>query len=134
MSDHALTPAENHQLALLHAHLQGGGGLSAPFAKEVFLIETHVAGTSHVPVRELEPGLVLGGSLVLRRERENPHDPLAILILTEKGEKLGYVPRDRNEILARLMDAGKFLFARLESKEWHGDWLRVAARVFLRDV
>lgn len=134
MSDFALTHVEQHQLALLHAHLQAGGGLSAPFAKEIFLIETHVAGTSHVPIREIEPGLATGGSLVLRRDPENPHDPLAILILMESGEKLGFVPRDRNEILARLMDAGKFLFARLESKEWQGDWLRVAARVYLRDV
>ena len=134
MSDFALTLIEQHQLALLHAHLLAGGGLAAPFAKEIFLIETHVAGTSHIPIRQIEPTLTNGTSLVLRRESVNPHDPLAILILTENGEKLGYVPRDRNEILARLMDAGKFLIARLESKEWHGDWLRVAARVFLRDV
>lgn len=134
MSDFALTAIEQHQLALLHAHLQGGGGLSAPFAKEIFLIETHVAGTSHVPIREIEATLTAGDSLVLRRESDNLHDPLAIIILTGNGEKLGYVPRDRNEILARLMDAGKFLIARLESKEWQGDWLRVAARVFLRDV
>lgn len=134
MSDFALTSIEQHQLALLHAHLQVGGGLAAPFAKEIFLIETHVAGTSHVPALEIAATLTTGDSLVLRREQENPHDPLAILILTGNGEKLGYVPRDRNEILARLMDAGKFLIARLESKEWQGDWLRVAARVFLRDV
>lgn len=134
MSDFSLTPFEQNQLALLHAHLQAGGGLSAPFAKEIFLIETHVAGTSHVPVRQIEPTLVPGGSLVLRREADNLHDELAILILTEGGEKLGYIPRDRNEILARLMDAGKFLFARLESKEWQGDWLHVSARIFLRDV
>ncbi len=134
MSDYALTHFEQHQLALLHAHLQAGGGLSAPFAKEIFLIECHVAGTSHVPIRQIEPTLTPGGSLVLRREPGNPHDELAILILTEGGEKLGFIPRDRNEVLARLMDAGKFLFARLESKEWQGDWLHVSARVFLRDV
>ena len=134
MSDFALTFIEHHQLALLHAHLQAGGGLAAPFAREIFLIETHVAGTTHIPIKEIEPALMPGESLVLRRESVNPHDPLAILILTERGEKLGYVPRDRNEILARLMDAGKFIIARLESKEWHGDWLRVAARVYLRDV
>ena len=134
MSDYALTHFETHQLALLHAHLQAGGGLAAPFAKEIFLVEIHVAGTTHVPIREIEITLTVGDSLVLRRERENPYDPLAILVLTGKGEKLGYVPRDRNEILARLMDAGKFLIARLESKKWQGDWLRVDTRLFLRDV
>jgi len=41
MSDYALTHFEQHQLALLHAHLQAGGGLAAPFAREIFLIETH---------------------------------------------------------------------------------------------
>lgn len=134
MSDFSLTPVEQHQIALLHAHLQNGGGVSSAFAKEIFLIETHVAGTSHVAIRTIEPTLENGSALVLRREPENPHDTLAILILTEEGKKIGYVPRDRNEILARLMDAGKFLFARLESKEWNDDWLRISARVFLRDA
>lgn len=134
MSDFALTHFEQHQLALLHAHLQTGGGLAAPFAKEIFLIETHVAGTSHIPAKEIEPTLKSGDSLVLRRESGNIHDQHAILILMESGDKLGYVPRDRNEILARLMDAGKFLFAQIESKEWHGDWLNVSARIYLKDV
>lgn len=134
MAEFGLTTFEQHQLAMLHAHLVAGGGLVAPFAKEIFLIETHVAGTSHVPIREIEPTLSLCSPLVLRREPENEHDPLAILILSEEGRKIGYVPRDRNEVLARLMDAGKFLFAKLEAKEWKGDWLRLSARVFLRDV
>lgn len=134
MNNHALTSIEQHQLALLHAHLQADSGLATPFTKEVFLVETHVAGTSHIPSKKIEPTLKYGDSLVLRRDLDNPHDELAILILTESGEKLGYVPRDRSEILARLMDAGKFLFSRIESKEWHGDWLQVSARVFLRDV
>lgn len=111
MSDFPLTPIEESHLLLLQAHLHAGGGLAAPFAKEIFLLETQVAGTSHFSSRENEPTLAVNDSLILRRELNNPHDPLAILILTESGEKLGYVPRDRNEILARLMDAGKFLFA-----------------------
>lgn len=134
MSEYSLTTVEQHQLALLHAHLQAGGSLVAPFAREIFLIETHVAGTSHVPIRQLEPSLAEGCPLVLRREADNAHDSLAILILTEQGAKLGFIPRVRNEVLARLMDAGKFLFARMESKNWHGDWLRVSIRVFLKDV
>ncbi len=130
----SLTPVETSQLAQLHAHLNSGGGLVAPFAREIFLIETHVAGTTHVPIREVEPALTAGHLLVLRREPDNQHDPLAILILTEDGRKVGYVPRDRNEVLARLMDAGKLIFARLDSKQWKGGWLRVMARVYLRDV
>jgi len=69
----------------------------------------------------------------LRDQRRARLDGL-LMILTDGGRKIGYVPRDRNEILARLMDAGKFLFARLESKEWKGDWRQVSARVFLREV
>ena len=134
MSEYSLTPVEQKQLALLHAHLQAGGSLIAPFAREIFLIETHVAGTTHVPVREIEPTLAPGAVMVLRREPENPFDKLAILILTEQGAKLGFIPRERNEVLARLMDAGKCLFSRLESKEWRGSWLRVSIRVFLKDV
>ncbi len=134
MSISSLTHFEQHQLAMLHAHFQTEGGLSAPFAREIFLVETHVAGTSHAPIRQIEPTLTHGVSLVMRREPGNPHDELAITIHTEGGEKIGFIPRDRNEVLARLMDAGKFLYARLESKEWQGDWLHVSAHVFLRDA
>jgi hypothetical protein len=134
MSEFSLTPVEKYQLALLRAHLLAGGTLASPFAQEIFLIETHVAGTSHVPIRDIESTLTPGAAMVLRRDRDNAFDSLAIMILTEQGAKLGFIPRDRNEVLARLMDAGKCIFARLESKEWHGDWLRVSIRVFLKDV
>lgn len=49
------------------------------------------------------------------------------------GHALGYVPRIANAPLARLMDAGKQLFARIEGKEWRGDWLRIDMSVHLRD-
>ena len=32
------------------------------------------------------------------------------------------------------MDAGKSLFSRLDAKEWHGDWLQISARIFLKDL
>jgi hypothetical protein len=31
------------------------------------------------------------------------------------------------------LDAGKLLFAKLESKSWQGDFLKVAAHIYLRD-
>jgi hypothetical protein len=95
--------------------------------------ECHVAGTSHRAVREIEPGLIVGGLLPLKREPENEHDALAIMILDEKGNHLGYVPRAKNEALARLMDAGKLLFGKVENKTWRGDWLEIQIRIFMRD-
>ena len=48
---------------------------------------------------------------------------LAIIIHNQTGEKLGYVPREKNEVVARLMDAGKMVFGVLEEKEWRDEWL-----------
>lgn len=39
----------------------------------------------------------------------------------------------RLRLLARLLDAGKTLVARLDSKEWRRDWLRLRVRVLLVD-
>ena len=119
-------------LALMHGAFGTDGSLM-PFAREIMLIECQIAGTSHRDVKSVETDLQPGTLLPLKREPDNPHDPLAIMILDEAGHHLGYVPRAKNEALARLMDAGKLLFARLESKAWHGDWLEVEARIFLRD-
>ena len=134
MSNHSLTTYEQKQLALLHAQSTAGGGISKPFARDIFLLETHVAGTVRGAARTVEPSLMPGAPLVLRREPDNPYDEHSIMVLTESGEKLGYIPRDRNEVPARLMDAGKSLFSRLNAKEWYGDWLRISARIFLKDL
>jgi hypothetical protein len=72
--------------------------------------------------------------LALRREPGNPHDALAIRVQRSDGTLLGYIPRSRNEVLARLMDAGKLIVARLETKEWQGWWLRLEIKVVLREV
>ena len=62
------------------------------------------------------------------------YDNNAIIILTEEGQKLGYVPQDKNEVLSKLMDAGKLLFGRLDEKSWVDDWLKLDIQVYLRDL
>jgi hypothetical protein len=130
--DKSLVSIDPTLLALIHGAI-GRDGALMPFAREIMLVECHIAGTSHRDVKAIEPALTPGSLLVLKREPGNPHDDLAIMILMENGKHLGYIPRAKNEALARLMDAGKVLFARLDSKEWHGDWLRAEMRVFMRD-
>lgn len=51
------------------------------------------------------PGVKVGDILLLEEEPENAYDPMAIRVLTQEKEVLGYVPRYYNKaILARLHD------------------------------
>jgi len=119
-------------LALMHGSFGKDGALK-PFSREIMLIECQIAGMIILEVQTVEPQLVPGALLQLKREPENPHDPLAIMVFNEAGHHLGYVPRAKNEVLARLLDAGKLLFAKLKSKSRQGDFLKVTAHIYLRD-
>ena len=106
------------------AQVYGGAGGAAlhPFDTEIFLLETHIAGLQY---REGYPQnitrLKKGAPLTLVREPENEYDELAILILDDRGAAIGYVPMERNPVLARLMDAGKYLYASVvRKKTWNG--------------
>ncbi len=112
----------------------GSDGMPMPFVQEIFLIECNIAGTSHIDLAGIEPSLKIEDNLVMKREPLNNFDALAVMILTQKGEKLGYIPKDKNEIFSRLMDAGKFIFGKIQSKHWHGEWLKLMVKIYLRDI
>lgn len=48
----SLVPIDPSTLALIHSSFGKDGGLQ-PFAREIMLIECHVAGTSHVNIKEM---------------------------------------------------------------------------------
>ena len=85
--------------------------IALPFAQDIFLLETHIAGLRYYDIKNLTTPLQQTDALLLRREPGNFHDELAIAVLTVTAQKLGYVPKYRNPVLARLMDAGKALVA-----------------------
>ena len=85
-------------------------------------------------LEDIEPKLKKHQLLVLKRETKNDYDDNAILILTEDGQKLGYVPQEKNEVLSNLMDAGKLLFGKLNDKTWVDNWLKLDVQVYLRDL
>ena len=71
-------------------------------------MECSVAGMSHVTdiarlLERIEPGF----ELQLERERENEYDLMAIAVCDDEGRRLGYIPRNVNSDLARLMDLGR---------------------------
>jgi hypothetical protein len=56
--------------------------------------------------REGCASLDVGEAVVLEREPDNSHDGNAILVLTQGGTELGYVPRELAKQMAPLLDAG----------------------------
>ena len=99
------------------------GRMRAGAPRETLLARMHVAGTTYYDAEAAADRLGAGQILALRREPENRYDALAIEVFGPQGHKLGYVPRERNEMSARLMDAGKRLSARAESIAQRGSRL-----------
>jgi hypothetical protein len=105
-----------------------------PFQNSIVLIEeTRVAGTTLINgIDELVEELEVGAGLRLEREPDNLADHWAIRVYAGK-RRIGYVPADCNEILARLMDGGKALSAKLTGKEKIGTWNKLHMEVSLDD-
>ena len=106
-----------------------------PFQRDIFLLEYHVARTMHVDdILAKAKDIDVGAALALKREPENENDGLAILVETVGGDKLGYVPRSHNPVLARLMDAGKLLTTKVVHKELEDHWLNIRIEIYMKDV
>ncbi len=119
------------------APLFKGGDITLPFVQELFLLECDVAGMFYVEhLDEKTANLQDGSPVSLVREPNNPYDSLAIRVDNEKGEKLGYVPRRKNEVLARLLDGGKMLYGKVVEKSVnkHDQGVNLTIRIFMRDV
>ena len=116
-------------------HSQGGEiTVPQPFERDIFLFDTHVAGTSHIEgIDELEPHLQVDDRLDFFRETDNPYDKQAIVIKNADGVKIGYIPKQDNVIFSRLMDSGKLLFGKIVSKEKKGRWVKIDIKVYLHE-
>lgn len=81
----------------------------------VYLIETRVAGFQYHDGQDLDVQAVLatGRDLLLVREPYNEYDARAIAIQTVDQDKVGFIPRKNNLILASMMDQGLPLFAEI---------------------
>ena len=120
-------------IGLLHSQ-NGELTMPKPFEREIFLFDTYVAGSSFVEgIEELEKHLNEGDKLDFFREPDNKYDSKAIVIKTDNGVKIGYVPRNDNAIFSRLMDAGKLLFGRISSKKGSGKWVKINIKVYLQE-
>lgn len=96
--------------------------LNKPFSQEIFLMNTYIAGLQYVRgIKKMAQKLEVGEELKLVREPKNEHDELAILVKTQQGKKLGYIPRNNNEVIARLLDAGKRINGKVRKVRFEED-------------
>jgi hypothetical protein len=102
------------------------------FAREILVLECLVAGTSFRKLDKVQDDLKETVRLEMKREGDNKFDHLAVALWFGKT-KVGYIPRDKNEVIARLMDAGKQFYATIHAKEMEGNWLKLEIKVMLKD-
>jgi hypothetical protein len=108
--------------------------LAKPFSQEIFLLSVYIAGTTHIKnLNDLEKNIIEGTKINFYREPGNTYDPQAIVVKDGVGNKLGYIPKDKNDILARLMDAGKLLYGVVKEKNKVGNWTKIQVEIFLSD-
>ena len=100
-------------------------------ATRILIQSSPLAGFQFHEGRQIWDQLKVGDPLTLVREPDNPHDARAVRVHWN-GHMLGYVPRAENDAVARQLDRGNRLEARIVRLTKHRDpWKRVEFEVFL---
>ena len=114
-------------LLLLAAQVQ------AEVTARIVLGAQPLAGYQYYAGKRVWNDLKVGDALMLVREADNAHDTNAIRV-EWRGEKLGYVPRAGNEDLARFLDQGAKISARIVNLQaGRSHWQRVLFEVLLEE-
>jgi len=104
---------------------------AAQVTARILVQNSPLAGFQYYQGKELWEQMKVGDALALIREPGNAHDARAVRV-EWNGHKLGYVPRKENEAVARQLDRGNRLQARIVRLTRHRDpWKRIECEVFL---
>jgi len=107
------------------------GAAQAQVSAHILLQDSPLAGFQYHAGKAVWPELRVGDALTLAREPDNPYDARAVRV-DWHGLKLGYVPRRENADVARLLDNGQPLIARISRlAEGRDPWSRVRFEIVL---
>ncbi len=126
-----LTVKTKDMVALMTDHSLGD--LIKPLSHEILLFGSYIAGTSHIDDQAVFDDLKTGDKLILKREPGNRFDENAILVMNGEGRKLGYVPEKDNLVFTRLMDAGKYLIAKVTDVDKDAPFVKINIDICLVD-
>ena len=90
----------------------GGAGFSAIRHSETSIFTGALVGLSYYELQYVYHHIHEGTALELRREPRNRHDYNAIAVYF-RNHKIGFLPKNANELAAHLMDEGCALEARV---------------------
>jgi hypothetical protein len=106
-------------------------GQQARVEVTILLQSSPLAGFQYHEGKRLWSQMKVGDPLALVRERDNGHDRNAVRVEWQ-GHMLGYVPRADNAAVARLLDRGAQLRARIvRLQDSRSPWERVLFEVYL---
>jgi len=97
------------------------------------VLKTYIAGTHYSDAKKIVDSIKERNYLIFQREAKNPYDHMAAVIMDLDKNKLGYVPKAKNEVISNLMDAGKTIFGIIDKKEWSGDYLNLEVSIYLKE-
>ncbi len=103
----------------------------AQTAAHILLQDSPLAGFQYHAGKTHWPQMQVGDALTLIREPNNVHDARAVRVEWQ-GHKIGYVPRRENTDVARFMDGGEILVARISRlAEVRDPWSRVRFEILI---
>jgi hypothetical protein len=105
--------------------------LHAQVTAYLLLQDSPLAGFQYHEGKALWSQMRVGDALTLVREPDNVHDAKAVRV-EWRGHKIGYVPRRENADVARFMDGGQVLLARISRlAEVRDPWSRVRFEILV---
>lgn len=103
-----------------------------PMSRNILLFITKIANTYKLKDKLPLLKLIVGERLLFKRGQSKYEDD-QIIINNEKGELVGYIPEADSSIFARLMDAGKMLFAVVKSISHSSSVPLIEIEIYLQD-
>lgn len=103
-----------------------------PMSRDIFLFVTKIGNTYKLKDKTPLIKLHVGEKLYFKRAESKYEDNL-ITIINSNDELVGYVPEVDSPIFARLMDAGKMLFAIVKSISHSTSVPLVDIEIYLKD-
>jgi len=98
---------------------------------KVLVQSSPLAGSQYYAAAKVWNDIRIGDRLTLTREPGNRHDRNAVRV-DWQGRQIGYVPRAENGAVARALDAGERLEARVSKRRDDADpWRRIEIEVYL---